>query len=262
MKHLLSFLVAVSALMVVAQELVVTKDLTSFLRHSQLSYKDGVFTLKTGSGTVFAHKLVEIDPTKKYQISADIKVTGKIPTIYIGYLPMNEKKQQITCISINDKVNTLTTVAKAAKKGDKVLYLTNCASWYNNRAYTYIAFNAQKDYLDLPNYDTLPIVKNSIVKKDNVWEVKLEKPLTKNIVAGTLVRQHFASSAFIYPKSCKVTTEWASYVGTIQGMVKRGISNAKFWPSTKYVRPLILVTGGNKTTVVEFKNFKMVELAK
>ena len=261
MKHLLSFLVAVTAFIVTAQELVVTKDLTSFLRHSQLSYKGGVFTLKTGAGTVFTHKLVEIDPTKKYKISADIKATGKNPTIYIGYLPMNEKKQQISCISVNDKAKTLTTVAKTAKKGDKVLYLTNCDSWYNNRPYVFIAFNATEDFSDMPNNDTLPMVKNSIVKKDNVWEVKLEKPLTKNIVAGTLVRQHIASSAFIYPKLCKVTAEWNSFAGITQGIVKRGISNVKFWPKTKYVRPLILVTGGDKTTIVEFKNFKM-ELVK
>jgi hypothetical protein len=45
--------------------------------------------------------------------------------------------------------------------------------------------------------------------------------------------------------------------GVISGMAKQGAHSKKFWPKTVFIRPLILVNSGDKTSQLEFKNFKL-----
>ena len=257
MKFTLSVLVALCSFFAMAEELFAPKVLTDFQKHSLLKCKDGVFSAaKIKGGTFFASKSVKIDPTKKYQISGEFKSTGKRPMVYIGFVPYDAKNKQISCIYIHDSYNSLTTLAKDAKKGDKVLYLTDCSKWRKDTPHGYIAFNAKKDYSDMPNTSVLAIEKD-IAKKDNLWVVTLKQPLKKDYAAKTSVRQHVATSSFIYPKYSYVGNQWTKLNGVVFGMAQRGAHGNKFWPKTAFIRPIVLVGQGDATTQLEFKNFKL-----
>lgn len=256
MKSIFLLLATISFLSLSAQDVVVVKNLNDLQKHSALKFKDGVFSAKIGSGTFFSVKNIKIDLTKKYQVSAEFKSSGKKPNVYVGFVPYDANKRQISSIAINDVAKTLTSLAKDAKKGDKVLYLTDCTKWRKNTPHGYIVFNAKSDFSDLPNTTALAIEKN-IVKKDNLYVVTLKKPLNKDYAAKTLVRQHVATSAFIYAKFGYVGNQWTKMSGVISGMAKQGAHNKKFWPKTVFIRPLILVNSGDKTSQLEFKNFKL-----
>ena len=98
-------------------------------------------------------------------------------------------------------------------------------------------------------------------EKDNLWVVTLKQPLTKDYAAKTSVRQHVATSSFIYAKNSYVGNQWTKLSGVVFGMAKHGAHGNKFWPKTVFIRPIVLVGQGDATTQLEFKNFKL-EVAK
>ena len=260
MKHLFMLMAAAVTTAVVANEVTSMKDASFFVKNPRItSVKDGVATIING-GPVIGSKIITVDPAKKYQISAQFKSTGKKPIVYLGYVPLNEKKQQIDAITVNAIANTTTTLAKAAKKGDKVIYVTDASKWSNKDAYGYVAFDAKKDFSDLPNKNVKNIAKGGITQKDNVWEVTIVGGVAKDFPAGAVVRQHKATSTFIYSKYTQVGNQWMAFKGINKGISTNGITYGTFWPKTKYVQVLILCLNGDKNTTIDVKDLKVEEV--
>jgi hypothetical protein len=255
----MSMALAVTSI-VVANEVTAMKDANFFVKNPRIaSFKDGVTTIING-GPIVGKQVIPVDPAKKYQISAQIKSTGKKPTVYLGYVPLNAKKQQIDAITVNAIVNTLTTLAKPAKKGDKVIYVTNAATWRNDDAYGYVAFDAKKDFSDLPNNTIKNIVKGGISKVNNIWKIELKDAVAKDLAAGSFVRLHRATSTFIYSKIAQVGNKWMVLKGINKGIATNGIIFGTFWPKTKYVQVLVLSLYGDNKTTIDVKDLKVEEV--
>jgi|GEM_PF-502977 len=228
--------------------------------------KDGdalALTMKGPYFVLYSAKKVTLDPGKKYTISFDyrLKEGEKAGIFYAGFAPFDAKGRQIQVISVNVVKNTETIVAKAAKKGDTVVYLKDASKWDMKTPYGYIVFDAKKDYADLPNYNFAAVPKNNIKQDGDVWAITLKTPLKKDVAEGTAVRQHRSGSTYIYSYIKRLTPqEWVSGKGSIDGVVSKfGMNSKKLWAGTASVRVLIMVQGGKKGSVIEFKNIKVKE---
>lgn len=83
---------------------------------------------------------------------------------------------------------TETRVLRAAKKGDRALWVEDAAKW-NIGAARIVAFGARPDLSDLPARD----IAYYVVKKTRdgeAWKLEFSRPLPHDVAAGTWVRLH------------------------------------------------------------------------
>jgi hypothetical protein len=194
-------------------------------------------------------QLIEIDPSKAYQLSGSFKSIGKDKgKCYLGFMLFNAKKRGIGLANVISQKGSSTELAADAKAGDKVLKLKNCSKW-NKKLIprTVIAFNTKEDYSDLPNYN----LSKSAVKleqKGGIYEVTLSSPIKKAFPAGTKVRAHLNYGGYQYCAASNKTVpgEWKKYSATVKGMEKTTNSNTKFWPGTKFVKVIAIINYGKK----------------
>lgn len=187
---------------------------------------------------------IEVDTSKAYKLSASLKTAGTDKSkCYIGIISYDVKKRTIQRPNITITKGSFSTLAADAKVGDKVLQVKDCSKW-NKRllARSQVAFNAIKDYSDLPNYNlTNRIVK--LEKKGDIYEITLKTPIKGSFKAGSGVRQHMVYGGYQYcAASGKVAPDkWTKYSAVIKGQVKYGAPNEQFWPGTKYVKIVVIL---------------------
>lgn len=223
---------------------------------------DGVMSFKGAFTNLFSKQVIKIDPAKKYRISGEFCLKGGKPVaLFFGFIPYDKNKVQIFTNTVLGDNKTLTTVAEDAKKGDKVIKVKDASKWNINSPYSYIVFNAAKDYSDLPNRSTIHTVAPNAKQAGEVWEITLKTPLKADIAAGTAVRQHSDGGTYIYTAgSFKTAGVWKTRTGTISGIAVNGAPANKFWKGTETVRVLILAINGEKQSETEFKNVKVEEV--
>lgn len=257
---LTGILAAVSICTVSAAEVFSAKTAADITKRPNITFKNGVYTTK-GSFTTFSAKPIAIDPAKKYRISADVKVvSGTSGYVYLGFKPHDAKNRWIAPGFVNVVAGSDTVLAAPAKKGDKVIKIKNGAKWNVKTPYSRVAFNTKANYADLPNFDVPhSLAKNGIVKKGNIWEVTLRKPLAKAYPAGTGVRQHTDSATYIYARIAGKIAAGKSVKMTavVSNVAKSGISGSRFWPGTKKAYILLMHSCGSSKPVVEFRNVKV-----
>lgn len=260
---LTGILAAASICAVSAAEVFSAKTAADFTKRANITCKNGVYTAK-GGFTLYSAKPIAIDPAKKYRISADVKaVSGTSGHIYLGFKPHDAKNRWIYPGSINAIAGTDTELAAPAKKGDKVIKVKNCAKWNAKTPYSRVAFNAKANYADLPNFDVPhSLAKNGIVKKGNIWEVTMRRPLTKAYPAGTKVRQHTDSATYIYARVVgKIAAgKTVKMTAVVSKTAKSGVTGSMFWPGTKKAYILVMHSCGKNTPVIELKNVKVEEI--
>lgn len=230
----------------------------------QLVKADDALSVKGQSFCLFSVKTLTLDPTKKYTLSLDYrqKEGDGSGVLYVGFVPFNAEGKQIRAVSVNAVKNTEAVVAKAAKSGDTVVYLKDASKWDLKTPYGYIVFDAKEDYADLPNFSYIAVPGGNIKQDGDVWEITLKEPLKKDIAEGTVVRQQKAGSAYIYSiiRTKFTHTDWLSGSGKIDGSVSKfGTGNKQLWPGTASVRILVMMQGGKRDSVFEFKNIRLEE---
>lgn len=215
-----------------------------------------------GLGALFSVKSVTIDPAKKYQISGDFRMkSGKPVSLYFGFAPYDAQNRAIPPSLVFISAASQTEVAEDAKKGDKVIKVKDASKWDVKRGYCHIAFGVKEDLSDLPNRDLAATVKPNVRKNGEIWEILLKKPLTRDIAAGTAVRQHFDGSAWIYCAGLvKLSDQWVTRKGTIAGVAPSGIPLNKIWRGTAKIKVLILRSVGAADSEILFRNIKITEV--
>jgi hypothetical protein len=194
----------------------------------------------------FSPTMIEIDPAQAYKLSGWIKSIGAEDSrCFLGLRMYNAKKRSIDRVNITVRKGSFTRLMADAKKGDKVLKVSDCSKWDMrklNLKRTCLAFDAVKDFSDLPNYNISPGIEK-IEKKDNFYEVTLVKPLAKTYPDGTKIRQHYMHGGFQYCAASykAVPKKWTQYSAVVKGLAKYGAPNKQFWPGTKYVRIVIIL---------------------
>ena len=247
--------------MLSAQEIISIEKPADFAQSRQVvQADDGAIVLK-GNGNFISVKALTVDPAKKYQISGEFCLKGgKTPNVYLGFVPFDGKNRQITPSMIYINVKSLTEVVEAAKKGDKIIKVKDASKWNAKSPYSFIAFGAKEDLSDLPNRNSA-FCQPGIKQNGEVWEITLRKPLTKDIEAGTPVRQHFTGSSYIYTAGwLKPTEQWTAKKGVISGIAKYGPVYNKFWTGTKKAKAVVLIMNGDGRSETLVRNIKIVEV--
>lgn len=247
--------------MLSAQEVISIGKPADFEQKRQVAQADeGVIVLK-GNGAFTSVEALTVDPAKKYQISGEFCLKGgKTPNVYLGFVPYDGQNRQITPSMIYINVKSLTEVAETAKKGDQVIKVKDASKWDAKSQYSFVALGAKEDLSDLPNRDCI-FNQPGIKQNGEVWEIAVRKPLTKDIEAGTPVRQHFAGSSYIYTAGMlKPTEQWTAKKGVISGIAKYGPVYNKFWTGTVKAKVVVLILNGDGKSETQVRNIKVVEV--
>ena len=255
------FLAAVCAGMLSAQEIFSVSEPADLTRSNRIVKEGDAFLVK-GSVIFYSVKSFTLDPAKKYQVSGEFcQKAGKTAMVYLGFVPFDGKNRQILANMVSIVKDTQTEVAEGAKKGDKIIKVKDASKWNAKTPFGYIAFGAKEDFSDLPNSDRLATAKPHVRQQGEVWEILLKKPLTKDIAAGTPVRQHQDGSAFIYTGGIKkMTDQWITMKGAISGISPFGLTWNKMWKGTEKVKLLLRIADGDAASEVSFRNIKVTEI--
>ena len=214
---------------------------------------------KTRNIWAFSPGFIEVDTAKAYQLSAWLKSIGTAKsTCYIGLAMYTAKKRSIQRPYVTIQKGTLTELAVAVKAGDKVLKIKDCSKWNTkNIKRTQVAFGANKDYSDLPNFNVSNIAVK-LRKKGKIYELTLRSPIKRDYPAGTKIRQHYAGGGYQYCAASGKTApdKWTKYNAVVKGLAKYGAPDKQFWPGTKYVKILVIVNyrakkGSNTQTLFD-----------
>ncbi|MBR4663957.1 MAG: hypothetical protein IKO93_08790 [Lentisphaeria bacterium] len=248
--------------MLSAQEVISIEKPADFAQKRQVAQADDGAIILKGNGAFISVKELTVDPAKKYQISGEFYLkTGKTPNVYLGFVPYDGKNRQITPSMIYINVKSLTEVAGDAKKGDQVIKVKDASKWDAKSPHSFVALGAKEDLSDLPNGNCI-FNKPGITQNGDVWEIAVRKPLTRDIEAGTKVRQHFAGSSYIYTAGMlnKPSGQWVTKKGEISGIAKYGAVYNKFWTGTKKAKVVVLILNGDGKTETLVRNVKVVEV--
>ncbi|OGV50615.1 MAG: hypothetical protein A2017_06840 [Lentisphaerae bacterium GWF2_44_16] len=187
---------------------------------------------------------IPVDKAKNYALSGWFKNSGDIHLkhVYFSLMPLDADKKQINAHEFNayPMPGNETFLTAPCIVGDTVLKIKDGSKWKEYQ-HGCIAFDvdASDENKDLPNSKLSSIGIKSVEKKDDYWSVTLKSKCGKNFPAGTKVREHAASSSYIYPVTIKDLNQddgWKKFEGKIGGMTKTIVTNDRFWPGTKFVR--------------------------
>ena len=210
----------------------------------------------SGRTLLYSSKMFDIDPAKKYQLEADVKViSGGPATTYLGFYLYDKKNRVIAAQNVTVVLRSETVFAKAAKKGDAVVTLKATPQWKKIKPYA-LALNPKKDYSDLPNFDLLYV--KSVKEAGANVEVTLKSPVGKDIAAGTAVRCH-APGGYMYTGGWKkiAAGQKAELKGMATGMGNANINPRAWAPGTAKARVILLVNWDNPKTVVQIDDVEL-----
>ena len=185
---------------------------------------------------IYAPELIEIDPTKTYELSGFFKTAdGTEARTLFGLRQYTADKTHIDLLAAKVVPGTMTELAEDAKPGDETVTV-NSTGWTAERLHA-IAFDVKADRSDLPNNDSLPITDYEVT--DGKTKLILRKPVKHDHAAGTPVRQH----RYIDPESMQVEADgqWRRFSLTIGGQSPLGEpKDEQFWHNTRYVRVCLM----------------------
>jgi len=208
----------------------------------------------TKAATIRSKELIPVSPDKVYTLTGWFKSAGKEKSlVYLGYVPFDEKKRQISPAHVGVLVGTDTTLAEACKKDDKVLKVADASKW-KPQPYGTVAFNtdATGKYADLPNRNITSYGIVKVEKKEGHWEVHLKKKCNRAYPAGTNIRLHKSGGSYIYNAAGRRPApkdKWQAFTGRILGEALQGAPSNRFWHGTRFVQILILSNYGQKKDV-------------
>jgi hypothetical protein len=230
---------------------------------SQLSANDTVYEVK-GSKKVMSSNFIPIEEGKIYKLSGEFRAVGDEPSrLYFGYALYNKNKQFIHSTSMNYVDETDTVLVKPCKPMDKIIYVKNATNW-TSKDINSIAFNTDKTghYADLPNFNLSSMGIQKINISSNYSEIILKNICGKSLPKGTNIREHTAGANYIYNVICNIllTNTWASFSNLIT-TVNDLFTVESFYPTTKYIKLLILANNQENKGIMQFKNIKIEDFS-
>lgn len=184
--------------------------------------RDGkkAFLVEGHKGLVLKDKF-KIDPEKYYILSVWVKSIGDNSSLgYLGVSPYDAEGKQILSCHFSFVKGSETELAEPCKATDTVVKVKDASKWRNHKHFV-IAFGAKDDKSDLPNRNVSSGIQN-IEKKDDIYEITLDKPIGKDYPAGTKVREH-QMGGYVYVKAGKIPNEWTKWAGKpLKGSMIRG----------------------------------------
>lgn len=226
-------------------------------KNANVTDVDGVINVK--KQTAFYSKKFDIDPQKKYTLKLSVKAVNMQnekdkSQVYAGFTVFDQKGRRISPINCNIVPGTQTEVVEDAVKGATVIKIKDGSKFAQQ--WCVIVTGAKGDLSDLPNYNYIGNVK-SVGSNNGVWEVTLEKPLTRDVKAGTVIREH-KRAGYLYTAGVKqVGKDWIVMSGAISG-VKAGTWHFNFWPAGAVKAQIVILANWNKKNLeTQFKDISL-----
>lgn len=196
---------------------------------------------------IISSEMIPVDMNKTYTLSSWMRsLDKKFPaSAYMGLYMYDKNKTSITTKNVLAYPKTATVLAKAALKGAKKLWVDKNPKCLKHK-YSAIAFKVKENYEDLPNFDVSSQT-DKILKKEEMYEFLLKKPLKKSYPVGTHVRLHSPwRMPFYSAASGWIPAKWKKFSVTIKGEAQKGIPENKFRKGTKYVRVFVWFGNWNR----------------
>lgn len=254
------------------------KDNTNFsdFTYVQEQGTNGYLTKTVSSMTVkTADQFIPVDTNKYYEIGFTAKSNNPDLTYYIGLIPYNENREQITSNHVMYIANTLTTLSSDLNDGDEYVYLTNMTNWKTNstESQAYYRGFIFWNYIDSTGY-TYPeltysknfwknLYENENIDKENN-KIKLNSPWDKGYIpAGTKLSQSSEGSAWLYSirSNTPLTQNYQTYSATIEGVnTSNSRLSTKFDQGTKYIKFSIRQNANGTPNTIDFKDIYVREI--
>ena len=267
------------------------KDNTGF---SNFTYNnEGYLTYTTSSNPRVAGSFyVPVDIEKKYELGVTVK--NNVPTTkgYMGFEVYDVDRNIMIAPHYIYMPNTLTTLARDLKNGDRYIYLTDLTNWDKTSTASYRHGFIFWNYVDSTGYhypeltysrnvwsnlydntttqivDDVEVVTNNIevnteVDGEIVNRIKLKSAWSKgNIPAGTKLSQSNDASQHPYAllTNSTLSSEWQNKSAIIEGIGTAG-EHKKFRYGQRYLKFMTMPNSSNLENVTTYyKDFYIREV--
>lgn len=223
--------------------------------------KQGAKSFQMTNAICSSQELIHIDATKNYSLSGWFKNSSSAPAkLLLGVIPYDKDRKQILSEEINIVPQTETALAAECSAEDTIIKVKDASKWKAGKGSS-IAFNVSKDYSDLPNRNLSMSGIAKIEKKDDYWEIHLEKLCGKDFTAGTGIREHIAGNTYIFPviETIPPDSDWSKFSKRINFIIDKGSAcyTANWWGGTAFIKIIIIC---NESKLL-FDDIKLEEFA-
>lgn len=212
---------------------------------------DFYLEVSNGNNVAYSSMFSPVNPDKKYVMKMDIYSSKLTYNNLVGFSEADIDKNDFHANHTMYVENTLTTLAKNLKNGDKVVYLSNLSNWNltsstpnyqrgfifwnykNSTGYQYPPLTYSRNYFfDLYSYDSINKSNNTII---------LSKPWNGGTyIKGTQLSESSSGATYKYALSSNLTIDSSDYKTytspTITGTNYNNSSYYSFNPATKYIK--------------------------
>ncbi len=255
MKKFFAVLVSAGSFILCAENLVVNGDASKGMENWSenqvlLIDEEGNSFFQSVAPGVLCSQIIEVDPAAHYNMSARFKAVDKNKgaQVLFAIRPLDADKKSIPAVCVTFLPDSNMILAAECKASDTVIKVKDASAVKLDKAHiAYVGFDAKADLSDLPNRNLSKGQISKIARNGDLWEITLKKPCGMNYPAGTAVRIHRESAAYMYPVKRIVLKDdaWHLVQGRTYGKAKNGgASSVYFWNGTKYIQ-LVIVPGRN-----------------
>ncbi len=202
----------------------------------------------------------KVDPEATYRLSGKFRRTapdGGKNLLFFGAEALTEKGRAIGSPTVFIYPGTETELVADMPKGAISATVKDASKWNTKSNACVIAFNAENNLADLPNFQYSPNIKQ-IEEKDGNWLITLAGPTSTGFKAGTKVRQHSHGPGRCYFAASYrqvAGEEWKEVSGTISGIAEHGAPLNKWWKGTASAKVIISSAPG-----VAFKDIRLEKI--
>lgn len=194
-------------------------------------------------------EFIPVDAAKTYVLKGSFRTLDPaLPASgYMGLELYDAQKRKLCFYNVHVHKNTESEVI-SAKKGDNFMIVKMNPVWPKVK-YCAVAFNAKKDFSDIPNFDISPYCNKISADADGNLRVEFRGKLKKDYPAGTPVRLHAPWGTTLYhlASGWMPSGDGKDFTRTLSGVMDTpGTPSVKFWKGTKYVRPFIWFGNWNR----------------
>lgn len=198
---------------------------------------------------IYSRRSFEVEPEAEYELSGMFRTPdsqSELSRFEFGFDPIDADGNRVAPVAVQSIRGTFSALVAPANVGDKEVKVKKNGKWQKNGT---IAFNAKKDFSDLPNKNTVRYSKAE--EREEILILTLKESLNKSYREGCGVRNHVNNRLWTGNRFEKVPKAWTKFSGKIKGISKDAVSNNQWWPGTERARIFILVP---EKAMLEFKD--------
>ncbi|HWL51538.1 MAG TPA: hypothetical protein VNQ90_03835 [Chthoniobacteraceae bacterium] len=213
----------------------------------ELSVPESYTTGRIAERVVFPERIA-IDPAKTYRLEGWLRSADgeNLASAYFGVIMYDANQRAIAIRNVAPLKDTESELLEAVPEGATEVVVARSERWLSltHRA---IAFGAQSDLSDLPNFNVTPKLKEVVARDDKALVATLSQPMERAYPAGTKVRLHTPWPAHLYWIANEwVPLEWKRYETVLTGEAPSGTPKDAFWKGTRYVQVFVQLGNWNR----------------